>query len=113
MNFWLKLWKDSEEYGFLKQADSQAIQQSQKQLDRAFSDAFDKNQPLKRIPVFKRKGGKDSFTYRSGSSWIKPNLRFVAQNRLGQNIKQPIGDRQDEKLHRLSPWPALVCVDSG
>lgn len=55
MCFWLTLWKDSEEYGFLKQADSQAIQQKLNDLDRAFKDAFDKKQPLKRIPVFKKK----------------------------------------------------------
>ncbi len=32
-----------------------------KDLDKAFKDAFDKKQPLKRIPKFKRKGLNDSF----------------------------------------------------
>jgi len=66
MAFWLGLWKKSEEYAFLKNAPSQTLQQSLKQLERAFKDAFDKNQPLKRIPRFKRKGKKDSFLYPQG-----------------------------------------------
>ena len=63
LSFWLTLWKESEEYSFLKVADSQALQQKLMDLDRAFKDAFDKKQPLKRIPVFKRKGQSDSFRY--------------------------------------------------
>ena len=66
MAFWLGLWKKSEEYGFLKDSPSQALQQTLKHLERAFKDAFDKNQPLKRIPRFKRKGKKDSFLYPQG-----------------------------------------------
>ena len=34
-----------------------------KNLDKAFKDAFDKKQPLKRIPKFKKKGVGDSFKY--------------------------------------------------
>ena len=54
--FWLGLWKQSEEYAFLKAVHSQPLQQTLKDLSRAFSDAFDKTQPLKRIPRFKKKG---------------------------------------------------------
>ena len=47
----------------LKLADSQALQQKLCDLDKAFKDAFDKNQPLKLIPVYKKKGLSDSFRY--------------------------------------------------
>jgi len=52
----LTLWKQSEEMSFLKTVYSHTLQQKLKDLDRAFKDAFDKHQPLKRIPVFKKKG---------------------------------------------------------
>ena len=51
---------------FLKDNHSQPLQQALKNLDRAFKDAFDKNQPNKRIPKFKRKGQHDSFRYPQG-----------------------------------------------
>jgi len=60
---WLTLWKKSEEYGFLKDAPAHCLQQKLKDLDKAFKDAFDKKQPLKRIPKFKRRGVNDSFRF--------------------------------------------------
>jgi len=63
LSFWLTFWKESEDYKFLKLADSQALQQKLCDLDKAFKDAFDKNQPLKLIPVYKKKGLSDSFRY--------------------------------------------------
>ena len=60
---WLTLWKKSEEYGFLKDAPSQCLQQKIKDLDKAFKDTFDKKQPLKRIPKFKRRGLNDSIRF--------------------------------------------------
>ena len=59
----LKLWKKSDEFGFLAQAQSQVLQQCLKDLDRAFKDGFDRSQPLKRMPKFKRKGMGDSFRF--------------------------------------------------
>ena len=66
MAFWLTLWKSSDEYAFLRDCHSQVLQQSMMQLDRAFKDAFDKEQPNKLLPRFKRRGGKDSFRYPQG-----------------------------------------------
>jgi putative transposase len=65
-DFFSKLWKKSEEYGFLALSPAQTIQQTLKQLERAFKDAFDKNQPLKRIPTFKKKSGVNSFSFPQG-----------------------------------------------
>nr|WP_198507406.1 RNA-guided endonuclease TnpB family protein [Mariprofundus ferrinatatus] len=62
----LRLWKQSDEFGFLAQAHSQVLQQCLKDLDRAFADAFDKKQPGKRMPRFKRKGLNDSFRFPQG-----------------------------------------------
>jgi len=59
--FWLKLWKSSDELAFLKCGDSQALQQRLKDLDRAFKDGFNKNQPNKRIPTWRKKGKDESF----------------------------------------------------
>ena len=64
--FWLTVWKSSDDYEFLKNCHSQILQQSLKQLEKAFKDGFDKNQPLKRMPGFKRRGAKDSFRYPQG-----------------------------------------------
>ncbi|MDN3508521.1 MAG: hypothetical protein P0S93_00570, partial [Candidatus Neptunochlamydia sp.] len=62
-DYFSKLWKKSEEYGFLKDAPAHCLQQKMKDLDKAFKDGFDKKQPLKRIPKFKRRGLNDSFRF--------------------------------------------------
>jgi putative transposase len=59
----LKLWKQSEEYGFLKEAHSQVLQQTLKDLDKAIRDAFKKS---KGFPKFKKKGIHNSFRYPQG-----------------------------------------------
>ncbi len=61
MAFWLTVWKQSDKMGFLAEANSQSLQQTLKHLDRAFKDAFDKNQPNKRLPTWKRRADGDSF----------------------------------------------------
>lgn len=63
MDFWSKLWKSSEEYEFLREAPAHLLQQKMKDLDKAFMDAFDKNQPNKRIPKKRKKGVHDSFRF--------------------------------------------------
>jgi len=60
------LWKKSEEMYWLNDAPSQSLQQTLKQFERAMRDCFDKNQPNKRMPRFKRKGEKDSFVFPQG-----------------------------------------------
>ncbi len=64
--FWLRLWKQSEEYGFLQQCPSQVLQQKLRDLERAIRDCFDKNQPLKRMPVFKKKGRSEGIRFPQG-----------------------------------------------
>jgi len=62
----LHLWKQSEEYGFLAEANAQVLQQKCKDLCRAFSAAFDPTQPGKRLPRFKKHGVDDSFRFPQG-----------------------------------------------
>ncbi len=64
--FWLTVWKRSDEYSFLKECPSQVLQQKLKDLERAFKDCFDKSQPLKRTPVFKKKGLGDGIRFPQG-----------------------------------------------
>lgn len=59
----LKLWKHSEEWGFLKEAHSQIEQQVLKDLDRALWDGLKKN---KGMPQFKKRGLHDSFRFPQG-----------------------------------------------
>ncbi len=66
LDWFSKLWKKSNEYEFLKLSPAQTLQQTLKQLDRAFKDAFDKKQPLKKIPTFKKRGVRDRFSFPQG-----------------------------------------------
>lgn len=62
-DFFSKLWKQSDEYHFLKEIPAHCLQQKLRDLDRAFRDGFDKNQPLKRLPQFKKKNQGDNFRF--------------------------------------------------
>jgi putative transposase len=66
LDWFSKLWKKSDDYEFLKLSPAQTLQQTLKQLERAFKEAFDKKQPLKKIPTFKKRGDRDSFSYPQG-----------------------------------------------
>ena len=58
----LTSWKNEDDLTWLKSSNAQGLQQCLKDLDRAFKDAFDKKQPLKRLPVVKsRNKGIGSF----------------------------------------------------
>ena len=78
--FWLTLWKRSDEYCFLKECPSQVLQQKLMDLERAFKDCFDRNQPLKRLPVFKKKGMGDSIRFPQG---FKIDNRRIYLPRIG------------------------------
>ena len=78
----LPTWKREEPTAFLKIPPAQALQQKLKDLDRAVKDAFDKSQPDKRFPVFKKKFRHDSFRYPqgfklSGSRIFLPKVGWV------------------------------------
>ena len=58
----LTAWKKEEPTSFLKDVDSQALQQTLKNLDRAFKNCFNKKLQAQ-FPVFKKKGVHDSLLY--------------------------------------------------
>ncbi len=80
MAFWLTLWKRSEEYAFLKECPSQVLQQKLKDLERAFKDGFDRGQPLKLMPVFKKKGLNEGIRFPQG---FKLNNRRIFLPKIG------------------------------
>jgi putative transposase len=85
---WLPKWKELEEYKFLGDSHSQILQQKLMDLDKAFKDAFDKKQPLKRIPKFRKKGVHDSFRYpqnsnKKGTKSIRIDNRRVLLPKVG------------------------------
>ena len=53
----------SEEYGWLKEAPKAVLQQALRDLQKAFKDAFDTEQPNKRIPTRKRRTLSSTFRY--------------------------------------------------
>lgn len=61
----LTQWKKESDLFFLKEAHSQTLQQSLKNLSQALKEAFDKTNP-KQFPRFKKKGQKDFFRYPQG-----------------------------------------------
>lgn len=74
MAWFITLWKKSDEYAFLKEAPSQSLQQTAKNLDKAFRDAFDKNQSVKRLPIFKKRGKNEAgIRYPQGFTLDEPN----------------------------------------
>ena len=80
MSFRCNLWKKSNEYGFLKNCQSQLLQQKLKDLDKSFMDCFDKKQLNKRFPKFKKKSQSNSFRYPQG---FKINGNNVFLPKLG------------------------------
>jgi IS605 OrfB family transposase len=54
MSFWLTLLKQTEEMSFLKESPRVILDQKLMDLEKAFKDAFDKKQPLKRLPKNKK-----------------------------------------------------------
>lgn len=91
-DFWSKIWKSSYEYSFLKIIPAHCLQQKLMDLNKAFKDAFDKNQPLKRIPKFKKKGLNDSFRFPEPKQ-IEINNRRIKLPKLGW-----IGFYQSQKI---------------
>lgn len=62
MEFWLsKILMKSEEFAWLSQAPKAILQQALRDLDKAYKDAFDKTQPLKRLPTRKKRTFSSTF----------------------------------------------------
>ena len=111
--FWLILWKRSEEYGFLKECPSQVLQQKLMDLDRAFRDGFDRNQPLKRLPVFKKKGRGDGIRFPQGFQIDNRRIFLPKVGWIGFYKCQPIKGKVKNVTvsSRAGKWHISVQVE--
>jgi putative transposase len=130
-------WKQTEALSFLKTAPSQTLQQTLKFLDRALKDAFDKKQPGKRFPVWKKKFKcVDSFRYPQGfklegnrvflpkigwvrfykSRDIQGTPRNVTVSRRGKHWFVSVQTEQDIPVPErpvFNPYSDVVGIDMG
>ncbi len=111
--FWLTVWKRSEEYGFLKECPSQVLQQKLKDLDRAFRDCFDTNQPMKRMPVFKKKGMGDGIRFPQGFKIDNRRLFLPKIGWVGFHKSGPITGaiKNITITNRAGDWYASLQVE--
>nr|MBP9722485.1 transposase [Gammaproteobacteria bacterium] len=82
-DYWSKIWKKSEEYGFLNECPAHIIQQKLKDLQKAFLDCFDKTQPNKKLPRFKKRGIGDSFRFPEPKH-VKLEHNYITLPKLGR-----------------------------
>ncbi|EDO5624121.1 IS200/IS605 family element transposase accessory protein TnpB [Salmonella enterica] len=73
MTSWLVEWKNSPEMQWLKDAPSQPLQQSLKDLERAYKNFFQKRAAF---PRFKKRGQNDAFRYPQGVKLDQKNSRI-------------------------------------
>ncbi len=111
--YWLTLWKRSEEYSFLMECPSQVLQQKLKDLERAFRDCFDKNQPMKRLPVFKKRGLGDGLRFPQGFKIDNRRLFLPKIGWVGFYKSCPIkGTVKNITIsHRGRHWYASIQVE--
>jgi putative transposase len=111
--FWLRLWKCSGEFGFLKDCPSQVLQQKLMDLERAFCDAFDKSQPMKRIPVFKKKGRGEGIRFPQGFRIENRRMFLPKVGWVGFFKSQPVEGKVKNitVTCRAGKWYASVQVE--
>jgi len=115
LDFWSKLWKQSEEYGFLRNCPAHLLQQKLRDLERAFKDYFDKKQPNKRLPKLKKRGINDSFRFPEPKQ-IKLEYRHITLPKVGRirfyRSGEIVGDIKNVTVSRQAGhWYFSVQVD--
>lgn len=113
MAFWLRLWKQSDEYGFLKDCHSQLLQQKLQDLDKAYRDGFDKNQPNKRLPTPRKRYQHDSFRYPQGVKIENRRIYLPKIGWVGFHCSQPIkGIVKNVTIKRTgNHWSVAIQVE--
>jgi putative transposase len=106
----LSAMKRSAELEWLKDAHSQVLQQSLKDLDRAYQNFFKKRA---KFPRFHSKHGKQAIRYPQGVQISEKHIR-APQNRLGKGRHPSIMRRQDQKRDRFeNQVRSLFCQRAG
>ena len=115
LDFWSKLWKQSDEYGFLAECPAHILQQKLRDLERAFKDCFSKTQPNKRLPRFKKRDRHDSFRFPAPQQ-IKLSHRHITFPKLGRmrfyRSREIIGDIKNYTISRQAgKWFVSIQVE--
>jgi len=115
MDYFSKLLKLSNEYGFLKECPAHCIQQKLRDLERAFKDGFDKTQPGKRLPVRRKKNIHDSFRFPEPKQ-IELEYNRIKLPKLGWvkffNSQKVIGSIKNVTISRGgNHWYVSICVE--
>jgi putative transposase len=116
LDFWSKLWKHTEEYGFLRECPAHLLQQKLRDLERAFKDAFDKKQPNKRLPGFKKRGQSDSFRFPAPAQ-VKLEHHHITFPKLGRmrfyRSRDIVGDIKNYTVRRRGRcWSVSIQVET-
>jgi len=115
LDYWSKYWKKSEEFGFLKECPAHILQQKLKDLEKAFKDCFDKKQPNKKLPRFKKKNYDDSFRFPEPKQ-VKLENRHITFPKLGRvkfyNSNKIIGKIKNYTISRKADsWYVAIQVE--
>ena len=115
LDFWSKLWKKSEEYSFLRECPAHILQQKLRDLERAFKDAFDKKQPLKRMPRFKKRGRGDGFRF-TAPNQIKLEYHHLTLPKIGRirfyRSRDMVGELKNVTISRRGQhWFVSIQVE--
>ena len=115
MDYFSKLFKRSDEFGFLKGCPAHCIQQKLRDLERAFRDCFDKTQPGKRLPVKRKKNIHDSFRFPEPKQ-IELEHNRIKLPKLGWvkffNSQKVVGNVRNVTISREgNHWYVSICVE--
>lgn len=87
------------QHAFLKEAPSQALQQTLKDLDQAIGAAFSKTDP-RRFPKFKKRGERDSVRFPQGFAYDADNGRIIVPKLGALRLRHS----------RVAPAPQTPCL---
>ncbi len=101
----LPLWKQDPNLAWLKESPSQALQQTLKDLERAYINFFSQRA---NFPRFKKKGQSDSYRYPQGCKLDQPNSRIFLP-KLGwmryRNSRDVLGEVKNVTVsHLCAKW---------
>ncbi|PAX53548.1 RNA-guided endonuclease InsQ/TnpB family protein, partial [Escherichia coli] len=116
MASWLVEWKNATETQWLKDAPSQPLQQSLKDLERAYKNFFRKRAAF---PRFKKRGQNDAFRYPQGVKLDQENSRQVTGVVKNVTVSQSCGkwyvsiQTESEVSTPVHSSASMVGLDAG
>ncbi|MBW9474764.1 transposase, partial [Escherichia coli] len=101
MASWLVEWKNATETQWLKDSPSQPLQQSLKDLERAYKNFFRKRAAF---PRFKKRGQNDAFRYPQGVKLDQENSRPVNSFQKNQKTLARLQRQLSRKVKFSNNW---------